>query len=97
MEDVDKPLLTILLVGQTTAWHNSRDLGITHLRTAKRLNNLRLVQQIGGTKSNLKRQNEFFEKCILYWDMLAGFVDDNVDNSCFGDIAGSVISITPGL
>lgn len=44
-ESLDKVLLTILLVGQTTAWHNPNDLGIVHLRAAKRLNKLRIKQQ----------------------------------------------------
>lgn len=77
-ENLDKTLLTVLLVGQTTAWHDSRDLGLLHLKTAKRLNRRRREQQQllgeGGNRA-LQRQNEFFDQCILYWDMLAGFVE----------------------
>lgn len=94
-ENFDKTLLTVLLVGQTTAWHDPRDLGLIHLKTAKRLNRRRLEQQIGGVESQVRRQNEFFEQCILYWDMLAGFVEDNVDEFGFGN-AEMGESTTPG-
>lgn len=79
-EDLDKTLLTVLLVGQTTAWHDPNDLGLVHLRTAKRLNRKRLQQQGGNGDIRTKRQNEFFEQCIMYWDMLGGFVDDDLDD-----------------
>lgn len=80
--NLDKTLLTILLVGQTTAWHNPTDLGLVHLKSAKRINRRRLEQQTSQQLvRSARRQNEFFEQCILYWDMLAGFVDDDVDES----------------
>ncbi|KAM3077196.1 hypothetical protein ACMFMG_003340 [Clarireedia jacksonii] len=77
-ENVDKTLLTVLLVGQTTAWHNPKDLGLVHLETAKRLNRRRLEYQKGAAiSSKTQRQNRFFEQCIVYWDMLAAFVEDD--------------------
>lgn len=81
-DDLDKTLLTVLLVGQTTAWHDSKDLGLVHLRTAKRLNRKRLQQQrlLGNVDGRISRQNAFFEQCILYWDMLGGFVNDDSDD-----------------
>jgi hypothetical protein len=75
-ENIDKTLLTVLLVGQTTAWHNPRDLGLVHLKTAKRLNIRRLGYQKEAISSKTQRQNKFFEQCIVYWDMLASFVED---------------------
>jgi hypothetical protein len=77
-ENLDKTLLTVLLVGQTTAWHDPKDLGLVHLKTAKRLNRRRLEQQVDAVDNRARRQNEFFEQCILYWDMLAGFVEDDI-------------------
>jgi hypothetical protein len=77
--------LTVLLVGQTTAWHDPKDLGLMHLKTAKRLNRRRLEQQVGAVDNRAQRQNEFFEQCILYWDMLAGFVEDDIDEFGFGE------------
>lgn len=83
VEDLDKMLLTVLLVGQTTCWHDPGDLGLVHLRTAKRLNQRRLELQAasgaGLAESRVRRSNQFFEQCIIYWDMLAGFVDDMDD------------------
>jgi hypothetical protein len=84
-ENIDKTLLTVLLVGQTTAWHDPKDLGLAHLKTAKRLNRRRLEQQGGSIENRARRQNDFFEQCILYWDMLAGFVEDDVDEFGFGE------------
>jgi hypothetical protein len=78
-DKLDMMLLTVLLVGQTTSWHDPKDLGLVHLKTAKRLNRRRLERQGMEGDGREKRQNEFFEQCILYWDMLAGFVDDDVD------------------
>jgi hypothetical protein len=84
-ENLDKTLLTVLLVGQTTAWHNPKDLGLAHLKTAKLLNQRRLDQQGTISDSRARRQNEFFEQCILYWDMLAGYVEDDIDEFGFGE------------
>jgi len=86
-ENLDKTLLTVLLVGQTTAWHDPKDLGLVHLKTAKRLNRRRLEQQGEGVGTRERRQNEFFQQCILYWDMLAGFVEDDVEEFGLGDVA----------
>jgi hypothetical protein len=101
LENLDKTLLTILLVGQTTAWHNPKDLGLVHLKTAKRLNRRRIEQQTeqqgGSVDSRARRQNEFFEQCILYWDMLAGYVEDDIDEFDCGEfnISGPNNSDTP--
>jgi hypothetical protein len=96
-ENLDKTLLTVLLVGQTTAWHDPKDLGLVHLKTAKRLNRRRLDQQVGAVDNRARRQNDFFEQCILYWDMLAGFVEDDIDEFGFGefDMEGLNTSMTP--
>jgi hypothetical protein len=95
--DLDKTLLTVLLVGQTTAWHDPRDLGLVHLKTAKRLNRRRLEQQIDAVDNRARRQNDFFEQCILYWDMLAGFVEDDIDAFGIGEFEIEDLgSATPG-
>ncbi|KAG4025663.1 hypothetical protein MFRU_053g00320 [Monilinia fructicola] len=94
-EDIDKTLLTVLLVGQTTAWHNPRDLGLTHLKTAKRLYKQRLACQGLIVDNKMRRQNEFFEQCILYWDMLAGFVEDQEDILMLEDETPWSISAVP--
>ncbi|CZR66715.1 uncharacterized protein PAC_16616 [Phialocephala subalpina] len=96
-ENLDKTLLTVLLVGQTTAWHDPKDLGLVHLKTAKRLNRRRLEQQQTAVIDNRAcRQNEFFEQCILYWDMLAGFVEDDIDEFGFGEFELTEPYTSPG-
>ncbi|KAG0649114.1 hypothetical protein D0Z07_4165 [Hyphodiscus hymeniophilus] len=94
-ENLDKTLLTVLLVGQTTVWHNPGDLGLVHLKSAKRLNRRRLEQQGDQIETRARRQNEFFEQCILYWDMLAGFVEDDIDEIDFEELQtpGSTSSV----
>jgi hypothetical protein len=98
-ENLDKTLLTVFLVGQTTAWHNPGDLGLVHLKTAKRLNRRRLEQQasmeVVDRSARARRQNEFFEQCILYWDMLAGFVEDDIDEFGFGITVESAPTFSP--
>lgn len=90
-DNLDKTLLTVLLVGQTTAWHNPKDLGMIHLKTAKRLNRRRIEQQKASSDDKAtRRQNEFFEQCILYWDMLAGYVEDDIDELEFDETSPSM-------
>jgi len=61
------------------------------------LNRRRLEQQGGGADVRARRQNEFFEQCILYWDMLAGFVEDDVDELGFGGVVtGEAVFESPG-
>jgi hypothetical protein len=91
-ENVDKTLLTVLLIGQTTAWHNPKDLGLVHLKTAKRLNTRRLEYQKGAISSKTQRQNKFFEQCIVYWDMLAAFVEDEENLENLGETSQENIS-----
>ena len=92
-ENLDKTLLTVLLVGQTTAWHDPKDLGLVHLKTAKRLNRRRLEQQGVGVGTREQHQNEFFEQCILYWDMLAGFVEDDLEE--YGFAGMPILELAP--
>ncbi|EPE31143.1 Zn2/Cys6 DNA-binding protein [Glarea lozoyensis ATCC 20868] len=94
-ENLDKTLLTVLLVGQTTAWHDTKDLGVVHLKTAKRINRRRIEQQNGLVGVRERRQNAFFEQCILYWEMLVGFVKDDVDD--FGSPELDSLESTPSL
>jgi hypothetical protein len=98
-EDLDKKLLTVLLVGQTTAWHDPKDLGLVHLKMAKRLNRRRMEHQLSQWAESIgsreRRQNDFFEQCILYWDMLAGFVEDDVDEFDLGDLGSDDSATSP--
>ncbi|QSZ35691.1 hypothetical protein DSL72_006813 [Monilinia vaccinii-corymbosi] len=95
-DNIDKTLLTVLLVGQTTAWHNPRDLGLVHLKTAKRLYNQRLACQGAIVDNKTRRQNQFFEQCILYWDLLAGFVEDEENVPMLEDDTPRSVVTAPG-
>lgn len=53
-----------------------RDLGLLHLKTDKRLYTQRLALQGASVDSKIRRQNELFKQCILYWDIRTGFVED---------------------
>jgi hypothetical protein len=94
IENLDKTLLTVLLVGQTTAWHDTKDLGLMHLKTAKTLNRKRLEQQPECIGVREQRQNAFFEQCILYWEMLVGFVKDDIDEFGFSEFEKPETTVT---
>lgn len=79
-QDLDKVLLGLLLVGQTTSWHNTSDLGLQHLDMAKRLNKRRHSTQALTSSLQAQRQNQFFDQCLLYWDMVASYVADRDDD-----------------
>lgn len=85
--DIDKALLSMLLIGQTTCWHNTSDLGLQHLDMAKKLNRKRHTSQT--LVPNMQRQNQFFDQCLLYWEMVASYVADR-DNDLELDDTGQL-------
>ncbi|KAF2090227.1 hypothetical protein K490DRAFT_6809, partial [Saccharata proteae CBS 121410] len=72
----ERVLLAILLLGLTAAWHNSGDLGIRHLNAARALIYPRLVAPVPPDNKIIRRQNQFFEESLIYWEMLMGFVNE---------------------
>ncbi|RAK75839.1 uncharacterized protein BO72DRAFT_407070, partial [Aspergillus fijiensis CBS 313.89] len=76
----------LLMVGSTTAWHNGGDLGLPYLQAARRF----LVRQSRShghksptSSSNsevLTQQYPFFKQCLLYWNMLAAFVAQDISD-----------------
>ncbi|OJK02008.1 hypothetical protein ASPACDRAFT_1865673 [Aspergillus aculeatus ATCC 16872] len=81
----------LLMVGSTTAWHNGGDLGLPYLQAARRF----LVRQsrrsheehsssASSTSSSdsevLTQQYPFFKQCLLYWNMLAAFVAQDISD-----------------
>lgn len=77
-DDDDKTLLTIIMLGLTTSWHQSNDLGIEHLTAARNLVRRRSAREAHAISPDLRRQrqNKFYEQCLLYWEMHAAFVTD---------------------
>ncbi|KAF2460540.1 fungal-specific transcription factor domain-containing protein [Lineolata rhizophorae] len=73
----DRILLTILLLGLSTCWHDSGDLGLSHLAAARSLMYPRLVQAGPPQDRRSERQEQFFEESMIYWEMLIGFVSQD--------------------
>ncbi|RAH42734.1 Zn(II)2Cys6 transcription factor [Aspergillus brunneoviolaceus CBS 621.78] len=84
----------LLMVGSTTAWHNGGDLGLSYLQAARRF----LVRQSRShghksptSSSNsevLTQQYPFFKQCLLYWNMLAAFVAQDISDVGAADSDG---------
>ncbi|KAF2176194.1 hypothetical protein K469DRAFT_723328 [Zopfia rhizophila CBS 207.26] len=75
-----RTLLSIILLGITTCWHESSALGEEFLTTAR---SLILPQLLNSSQEEeAQRQNQFFEESLIYWEMLMGFVtQDGMTNS----------------
>lgn len=81
----ERALLAILLLGLTACWHDENDLGLTHLAAARALIYPRLIAPVPPDNKVIRRQNQFFEESLIYWEMLIGFVSQE---STINDAAG---------
>ncbi|RAH79745.1 hypothetical protein BO86DRAFT_317852 [Aspergillus japonicus CBS 114.51] len=76
----------LLMVGSTTAWHNGADLGLPYLQAARRflVRQSRRERNTSPTPSSdpeaLAQQYPFFKQCLLYWNMLAAFVAQDISD-----------------
>ncbi|KAK8155799.1 fungal-specific transcription factor domain-containing protein [Phyllosticta citrichinensis] len=77
----DRALLTLLLLGPSAAWHDSSDLGLSHLAAARALIYPRLIAPVPPGNNLLRRRNQFFEEALIYWEMLIGFVEPESTSS----------------
>jgi hypothetical protein len=71
-QNSDRSLLSILLLGLSTSWHESSMLGQEFLEKARSLIVPKLV--MSTDRVELQRKNQFFEEALIYWEMLMGFV-----------------------
>ncbi|KAK5170080.1 uncharacterized protein LTR77_004664 [Saxophila tyrrhenica] len=74
----DTILLTLLLLGLSSAWHQASNLGMQYLLIARDLMQRRLqgVQsRPEGTAGQAGIHDGFFEHALMYWEMLASFID----------------------
>lgn len=71
----DKVLLTIIMLGGSTTWHKSGDLGQGHKQAATQLFQKRRRQQ-SLARAVKDRHDLFFEQCILYWEMPSAIMSD---------------------
>lgn len=77
----ERALLAILLLGLTACWHDEGDLGLTHLAAARALIYPRLIAPVPPENRVIRRQNQFFEESLIYWEMLIGFVSEGSTSS----------------
>lgn len=70
-----KTFLSIMLLGLTTCWHDSSDLGIEYLSTARSL----ILPKLLSTSEDdeVQREAQFFEESLIHWEMLMGFVTED--------------------
>ncbi|KAF2488902.1 hypothetical protein BU16DRAFT_216251 [Lophium mytilinum] len=73
----ERMLLSILLLGLSTSWHDSGDLGLHHLTAARSLILPGLLEGSKSDDKDVQRQVQFFEESLIYWEMLIGFVSED--------------------
>lgn len=78
-QKTDRTLLSLLLVGLTACWQRSDDLGLPYFRAARSLIYPRLSQDNSEKSEEVKRQDQFFEEAMIYWEMLMAFVSHEPD------------------
>lgn len=70
----DKLLLTVLLLGMSSPWHEAGDLGMAHLNAARGLIYPRLLKTDGQQTEDMARNDQFFAEALIYWEMCIAFV-----------------------
>ncbi|KAK3725454.1 hypothetical protein LTR37_000424 [Vermiconidia calcicola] len=68
-------LLSLLLLGLSSAWHQASNIGMEYLFVARNL----MQQQLQARASNETKpallHETFFQNALMYWEMVASFVD----------------------
>ncbi|KAI5257164.1 hypothetical protein E4T42_01288 [Aureobasidium subglaciale] len=70
----DRLLLTVLLLGMSSPWHEAGDLGMAHLNAARGLIYPRLLREDGNQSEEMARNDQFFAEALIYWEMCVAFV-----------------------
>ncbi|CAD0108701.1 unnamed protein product [Aureobasidium uvarum] len=70
----DRLLLTVLLLGMSSPWHEAGDLGMAHLNAARGLIYPRLFREEGTQTDEMARNDQFFAEALIYWEMCVAFV-----------------------
>ncbi|KAJ5500381.1 hypothetical protein N7453_009432 [Penicillium expansum] len=73
----DEYFLALLMIGSTTGWHDASDLGLPYLRAAQD-HLLRQERQCKDANSALAKQHPLFKQCLLWWNLLAAFVAEEL-------------------
>ncbi|KAJ5551361.1 hypothetical protein N7535_000688 [Penicillium sp. DV-2018c] len=83
----DEYFLALLMIGSTTGWHDPSDLGLSYLRAAQE-HLLRQKRQCKKPDSALAKQYPLFKQCLLWWNLLAAFVAEELPLLDVEDTAG---------
>jgi hypothetical protein len=67
-------LLALVMLGLSSSWHDSNDLGRTEFDRAQRL----FASMESEQQFQQDRNLMFFRKALVYWEMLMSYVVDNV-------------------
>lgn len=86
----DNEMLSLLLLGVSSSWHISSNLGLQFLTIARNLIKYRLQYNTGEASP----KQSFFEEALLYWEMLTSFVDP-VPMTCFPGHGLTELPIAP--
>lgn len=65
-------LFVILMLGLSSAWHNTSDLGLVHLKAMRKAvynHSIRSTEQE-------REMWDFFQESLVYWEMITSFLDD---------------------
>lgn len=67
--------MSLLLLGLSSAWHQASNLGQQYLFTARHLMQSQLQSYKNNQKGEASKDDDFFENGLLYWEMVASFVE----------------------
>lgn len=70
----DQVLLTLLLLGLTTSWHETSDIGHSHLSAARTVARKRIGKAAGDGYSAPGNNQLFFDESLIYWEMIMSFM-----------------------
>lgn len=74
----DKSLLALIMIGQSTSWHNPHDLGVTFFNSARRYLDC-VIADTNKAASRAWNNIQFFQEALIYWGMLLGYVTEDTE------------------
>ena len=72
---LERVLLSLLLLGLSSAWHQPANLGLQYLFIARTLMQGYFRCSVNDESSMSPANGKFFQDALLYWEMLHSFVD----------------------
>lgn len=82
----DRSLLTLIMLGTSASWHSSNDLGLENLEAANELLDKKRARCLENPTSSDSRSLEFFEQCLIYWNMMTAFIGHSAPLSLDPDV-----------